>query len=65
MKTHYFGFCDVGYGLTVKPLGICENFDEADEAASKCGVDIYWILPENDLRAFQGSIQNELTKLTK
>jgi hypothetical protein len=46
-------------------LGLCENFDEADEAASKSDVDIFWIIPENELRAFQGSIQNALTVTNK
>ena len=65
MKKRYFGLYAAGYGLTVKDLGLCENFDEADEAASKSDVDIFWIIPENELRAFQGSIQNALTVSNK
>ena len=42
------------------PLGICEDFDEADERASKIGTLAHWIFSRESLDAFVKQAEREL-----
>ena len=47
-------------GYELIPLGICEDFDEADERASKTGKSAHWIFSRVSLTTFVEQARKEL-----
>ena len=47
-------------GDALIPLGVCEDFDDADERASKIGTLAHWIFSREALTEFVEQVQKEL-----